>query len=111
MNDNINKLFSEEKTRYDQQRLKQRKILRIIGLCLMPLFWGIGFISIVSLFKTLSRQQFINVSATVIVYSLLSGLVEYIKTKTKDQKKILFFLIQLALFGLMSLITIRIIEN
>lgn len=109
---NIDKLLVEEKAKSDLQSLKQRKILRIIAIFLLPIFLGIGFFSFLSLFKALSKQKFIAISAIIIIYSLLAGLVEYIiKTKTKNQNKILSFIVQVVLFGLLSVIMIRLIEN
>jgi hypothetical protein len=112
MNNGISKLFDSEKAKYEQQRIRQRKITRLIAAFLLPIFLGIGVVSFFSLFKALSRQTFFNVSASILAYSLLSGFFEYIKTKTDGPKKaVLFMIIQLILFVLVSILMISLLKK
>lgn len=106
----MDKLLDSEKAKFDQQRKKQKKITRLIGALLLPIFLGIGVVSFFSLFKALSRQTFISISVSILVYSLLAGFVEYMKTKTYTQQKtLLFAIIQLILFVLASILMISLL--
>jgi len=112
MNNGIDKLLDSEKAKFEQQRKRQRKIIRLIAAFLLPIFLGIGVVSFFSLFKTLSRQTFFNISASILAYSVLAGCVEYIKTKTYTQQKtVLFVIIQLILFVLVSILMITLLET
>jgi hypothetical protein len=111
MNNGIDKLLDSEKAKFEQQLKKQRKITRLIAASLLPLILGIGVISFFSLFKALSRQTFVGVSAAILAYSLLAGFVEYIKIKKYDRKTALFMVIQSLLFVLLSILIIIILEN
>ena len=111
MNKGIDKLLDSEKIKFEQQRFRQRKITRILAACMLPILLGIGVISFFTLLKALSRKTFMAVSASILAYSLLSGLVEYIKTKTNGQKKALFWIIQSLLFVLVLILMIILIED
>jgi hypothetical protein len=110
MKNGIDKLLSSEKATFEQQRFRQRKITRILAACMLPILLGIGVISFLTLLKALSRQTFVAVSASILAYSLLSGLVEYIKTKTNGQKRALFWIIQSFLFVLVSIVIITLLK-
>ncbi len=111
MNNGIDELLDSEKVKFEQ-RIRRRKITRQIGEFLLLIFLGIGVASFISLSIPISRQSFWGVSASILAYSLLSGFVEYVKTKTDGhQKAVLFVIIQLLLFALVSVLMISLLKD
>ena len=108
----MDQLLDSEKAKFEQQRARQRKFTRIFAACLLPLFLGIGVVSFLSLSRALPKQTFFIISITILIYSFLSGFAEYIKTKmTSHKKAVLFTVIQLLLFVLVSIVVIDLLQQ
>jgi cytochrome bd-type quinol oxidase subunit 2 len=106
----VNKITEREKDKFEQQRVRQRKITRILAAFFLPFFLGIGVISFITLSKAISRQSLVGLSALILAYSLLSGFVEYVKIKkVGQQRSTLFGIIQLLLFLLVSLLMVNLL--
>jgi predicted Zn finger-like uncharacterized protein len=107
----IDKFLESEKKKFEEQRLRQQRIVRVVSACLLPLFIGIGMTSFLALSKSLPTQVFFAVTILILVYSSASGVFEYIRIKKTGQKRsVLFTLIQSLLFVLVYIILLNLLN-
>jgi len=100
----MDELLQDEKQKYEEQRKRQISITRIIAGCFFAIIIGLGVISLFSLFKISTKQNFITISAIIVICAGLSGLVEYFKVKRLGHSRsIINEIIQLLIFILMAL--------
>jgi predicted Zn finger-like uncharacterized protein len=107
----IDIFLESEKKKFEEQRLRQQRIVRVVSACLLPLFIGIGMTSFLALSKSLPTKVFFAVTILILVYSSASGVFEYIRIKKTGQKRsFLFTLIQSLLFVLVYIILLNLLN-
>jgi predicted Zn finger-like uncharacterized protein len=107
----IDKILASEKKKFDEQRLRQQRIVRVVSACLLPLFIGVGMTSFLALSKLLSTGVFFAVTVLILVYSSASGVFEYIRIKrTGHKRSLLFTFIQSFLFVLLYIILLNLLK-
>ncbi len=108
---NIDKFLELEKKKFEEQRLKQQRIIQAVSACLLPLFIGVGMTSFLLLSESLPTHVFFAVSALILVYSSASGVFEYIRIKkTKQKRSLLIAFIQSLLFVLIYIILLNLLN-
>lgn len=100
----MDELLQSEKQKYDEQRKKQKRLIRGIAICIFALIVGLGAISLYSLYRDLSKQNMMKFAAILVVFASLSGLAEYIKRrKFGNSRSAVTEIIHVLIFLLMSL--------
>ena len=107
----IDKEFESERMKFEQQRIWQRKIARIMSVCFLTILIGIGIYSVIYLSRSLSRHVLLESAVVIVSFSLMTGIVEYIKIKKMGNKSSqLFDIIYWILFGVMFFSVSRFME-
>ena len=108
---NIDKFFALEKDKFEEQRSGQQRIIQIVSSCLLPLFIGFAITSFLVLSESLPTHGFFAVTVLILVYSLASGVFEYIRNKkTKQKRSLLITFIQSFLFILIYIILLHLLN-
>lgn len=102
----MDQLLQAEKQKFNEQRNKQKRLIKVVSACVFTIIVGISAISIFSFYKSVSRQNFITAAVIILVGSSLSGLVEAIKIKKIGQSKsAITELIHVVIFVLMFVLS------
>lgn len=108
---NIDRLLQAEKQKLDEQRNKQKRLIKIASVCILAIIVVISAISTYSFYKSVSKQNFITAAVIILVGALLSGLVETIKyKKTGKSKSAIAEVIHLVIFALMFVLSVYMLK-
>ncbi|RII25323.1 MAG: hypothetical protein CXR31_14085 [Geobacter sp.] len=104
MDKEMDDILQVEKQKNDEQRKKQKRLMRGVAICIFALIVGLGAISLLSLSKDLSKLNMMKFSIILVVFAGLSGLIEYIKKrKFGSSRSAATEIIHVLIFILMSL--------